>query len=650
LATALLATIGVAPAYAISFAEQTGGNNPFNSVDVGSYSVPTFVDIDNDGDFDAFIGTYDEGIHYYKNTGSNSSPTFTAQIGENNPFNDLDVGNYSSAPTFVDIDNDGDIDAFIGSYTDDDTFFYYKNTGNNSSPTFTAQTGGNNPFNGVDVGYYSKPFFVDIDNDGDFDAFIGEDEMLADLICFGSCADDVHYYKNTGNNSSPTFTAQTGGNDPFNGVDVGDYVSPTFVDIDNDGDFDAFIGKSDGTINYYKNTGNNSSPTFTAQTEGNNPFNGVDLGDEGYSAGLVTPTFVDIDNDGDFDAFIGESDGSINYYKNTTAVADTTAPTFVSGYPSVSGTSSSGFTLTVQLNEAGTAYYVVVTDGATAPTATEVKAGTAASGATAADNGSISVSAASTSATAAVSGLSAGTAYDVYVVGQDNESTPNVMSSASKADVTTTVTNTAPTAATLVSPDNGSTVTSPVTLSWNASTDADNNTLSYTVSVCSDSSFSGCTADNVSLAFAPQSFPGDPGSSELILPWSNSAYAISSAASSSSGNSTGMQPKSWVLAFFLLIGVSGFSAMLSRGRRKLVWACAMLTFWLVSCAAVDDNKSATTDNESATTDNESVTTSAVGSITHTVNNLVSGTTYYWKVTTSDGTTTTDSAVRNFTVE
>jgi hypothetical protein len=175
-----------------------------------------------------------------------------------------------------------------------------------------------------------------------------------------------------------------------------------------------------------------------------------------------------------------------------------------------------------------------------------------------------------------------------------------------------------------------------VTLSWNASTDADNNTLSYTVSVCSYSSFSGCQADNVNLTFAPESFPGDPGSSELILPWSNSAYAISSAASSSSGNSTGMQPESWVLAFFLLIGVSGFSAMLSRGRRKLAWACAMLTFWLVSCAAGSDN--------------ESATTSAVGSITHTVNNLVSGTTYYWKVTTSDGTTTTDSAVRNFTVE
>ena len=58
LATALLATLGVAPAYAVSFAEQTGGNNPFNGVDVGLSATPTFVDIDNDGDIDVFKGVH----------------------------------------------------------------------------------------------------------------------------------------------------------------------------------------------------------------------------------------------------------------------------------------------------------------------------------------------------------------------------------------------------------------------------------------------------------------------------------------------------------------------------------------------------------------------------------------------------------------
>ena len=59
LATALLATIGVAPAYAAGFPTiQTGGNNPLNGVDVGSASKPSFVDIDNDGDIDVFKGVH----------------------------------------------------------------------------------------------------------------------------------------------------------------------------------------------------------------------------------------------------------------------------------------------------------------------------------------------------------------------------------------------------------------------------------------------------------------------------------------------------------------------------------------------------------------------------------------------------------------
>ena len=43
-----------------------------------------------------------------------------------------------------------------------------------SAQTFTLQTSSNNLFQGVNVGTYSNPTFVDIDNDGDFDAFIGE--------------------------------------------------------------------------------------------------------------------------------------------------------------------------------------------------------------------------------------------------------------------------------------------------------------------------------------------------------------------------------------------------------------------------------------------------------------------------------------------
>ena len=137
-------------------------------MDVGSgeaESDPTFVDIDGDGDQDCFIGEYDGTINYYKNEGNAGSATFTAQTDGNNPFNGVDVGSgeANSSPAFVDIDGDGDQDCFIGEY--DGTINYYKNEGNSSSPTFTLTTGGSNPFNGVDVGYDASPAFVNIDGD-----------------------------------------------------------------------------------------------------------------------------------------------------------------------------------------------------------------------------------------------------------------------------------------------------------------------------------------------------------------------------------------------------------------------------------------------------------------------------------------------------
>ena len=57
---------------------------------------------------------------------------------------------------------------------------------------------------------------------------------------------------------------------PFGLAAVSDSASPTFVDIDGDGDFDAFIGDGNGDMIFYKNLGVKSSPAFdTPQT---NPF------------------------------------------------------------------------------------------------------------------------------------------------------------------------------------------------------------------------------------------------------------------------------------------------------------------------------------------------------------------------------------------
>jgi gliding motility-associated-like protein len=118
-------------------------------------------------------------------------------------------------------------------------------------------------------------------------------------------------------------------------------------------------------------------------------------------------------------------------------VEDITSPTFETGTPSSSLIVQTGFALATDIDEAGTIYYVVVADGATAPTPSEVKAGTGAAGTGEITTGNAVVDSGGFINNFSVTGLSAATAYDVYVVAEDDESTPNLQASPTKIDVTT---------------------------------------------------------------------------------------------------------------------------------------------------------------------------------------------------------------------
>ena len=217
-------------AIAPAFSEQIGGPNPFNGVDVGSLSVPSFADLDGDGDIDAVVGAQDGTLRYFKNTGTAIAPTFTQQTGAAaNPFNGVDVGQYST-PNFADLDGDGDLDAIVGDFNG--TLHYFKNTGTAIAPAFTEQTGAANPLNGVDVGPNAVPSLtaLDIDGDGDLDAIVG---------VFGGT---LRYFENIGTAKVAAFTERTGAANPFNGVDVGFFARPSFADLDGDSDLDALVG------------------------------------------------------------------------------------------------------------------------------------------------------------------------------------------------------------------------------------------------------------------------------------------------------------------------------------------------------------------------------------------------------------------------
>src|SRR4029079_19118218 len=65
----------------ITVAEQIGAATPFNGVDVGLRSKPTFADLAGDGDLDGVAGDSDGLVHYFKNTGTAIAPAFTEQTG-----------------------------------------------------------------------------------------------------------------------------------------------------------------------------------------------------------------------------------------------------------------------------------------------------------------------------------------------------------------------------------------------------------------------------------------------------------------------------------------------------------------------------------------------------------------------------------------
>src|SRR5262249_4459010 len=139
--------------------------NPLDGQDVGTLSSPTLGDIDGDGDLDVFSGSFDGTFYHYKNQGTPEAPSFVQQTGLNNLLGAFDVG-ARSAPALSDVDVDGDLDVTSGAF--DGTLYYYRNTGTPLAPAFQQQTGSQtNPFYNEDAGTSSAPALGDLDGNSD---------------------------------------------------------------------------------------------------------------------------------------------------------------------------------------------------------------------------------------------------------------------------------------------------------------------------------------------------------------------------------------------------------------------------------------------------------------------------------------------------
>ena len=238
-----------------------------SEIDAGWWVNPTFVDLDNDGDFDIIRGWGNPDLKYYENTGTKEIAEWTE---DDTKFSGVDTS-HQSKPSFADLDNDNDLDLIVGDVHG--TIKFFENTGTVEESIWTENS---SVVSGINVDAGIAPALVDLNDDKDFDLAIGDSDG------------NLHYYENTGTINIPTWTANTS---MFSGINVRAYATPAFADLDGDSDFDLTIGEYDGNLSYFKNTGTKKKPLWTEDTQ---MFLGIDIGERS------TPAFADLDNDGSY--------------------------------------------------------------------------------------------------------------------------------------------------------------------------------------------------------------------------------------------------------------------------------------------------------------------------------------------------------------
>ena len=291
-------------------------------IDVGTYSVPSFVDWDNDLLKDLVIGGGDGKVRVYLNIGTESNPQFSSYFYAQSNGSDLycpPSGCMGCFPRVFYWDGDAKKDLLVGQA--DGTVKIFLNIGTDESPTFDAGTlltvsGGAY----LDVGDRATPCVVDWDND-----------YKTDLVV-GGLDGKIHLYINCGCGSviPPTFnTSPTGGVPVQEGAS--DLVvpslrsSPVVLDVDGDGKKDLLLGNTNGELLFYRNGGTDAAPAFSGHTRIES--NGIPIDLPGTPRSR--PSVCYWTGDGHFgptdaylDVLIGVYDGKVHLYQGKHETGD----------------------------------------------------------------------------------------------------------------------------------------------------------------------------------------------------------------------------------------------------------------------------------------------------------------------------------------
>jgi len=292
---------------------------PATDYPVSLYSFPlaSKVDINNDQLDDLLISPFDpnvltpenvRSVWLYRNNGTSALPVFNFEQTDFLQGEMIDLGT-AAYPVLEDIDGDGLMDLIVSSFGFYDSswmyqnslkssftsrLIYYRNTGTQNLPEFQLVDTNYAGIYGLHIkGAY--PAFGDPDLDSDRDLLLGNSD--GKLIFLENIA---------GAGQFPVYAAPAYN---YNGIDVGDYSAPQWVDLDNDHVQDLVIGDKKGLLSWYRKNGN----TWTLEQD---TLGGVDvrnplLSYEGYSIPCFFKGYDD-----KLKLFVGSQQGGVAFYRN----------------------------------------------------------------------------------------------------------------------------------------------------------------------------------------------------------------------------------------------------------------------------------------------------------------------------------------------